>query len=139
MKRFMKQFRYGEKGFTLIELLVVVAILGVLAAVIVPNVGKWMGRGEVEAANTEYHTLQTSVMAVIADAGRSDVAEGTISSTNFVITVGGTDGTEYDLSDYVTGTIKGTYSIDTDGVLTGTIYPGSVEWDDTNSRWKASQ
>lgn len=133
MKRFMKQFRYGEKGFTLIELLVVIAILGVLAAVIVPNVGKWMGRGEVEAANTEYHTLQTSVMAVIADAGRSDIAEGTISSASFSITVGETP---YDLSDYVTGTIKGTYSIATDGVLTGTIYPGSVVWDDDNSRWK---
>ena len=34
MRRFRKQFRYGEKGFTLVELLVVVAILGIIAAVI---------------------------------------------------------------------------------------------------------
>ena len=53
MKRFMKSFRYGEKGFTLIELLVVVAILGILAAVVIPNVGKFFGAGAVEAANTE--------------------------------------------------------------------------------------
>ena len=43
MKRFLKHFRYGQKGFTLIELLVVIGILGVIAAVVVPNVGKFIG------------------------------------------------------------------------------------------------
>lgn len=32
----MKYFGYGEKGFTLMQLLIVIAILGILAAVIVP-------------------------------------------------------------------------------------------------------
>ena len=128
----MKQFRYGEKGFTLVELLIVIAILGVLTAVAVPNVGRFMGRGEVESANTEYSTLQTAVMAIVADAGRSDVAAGTDITSGSSITVGGT---AYALSDYVTGTIKGTYSIDTDGVITGTSYPGDVYWDSTNHVW----
>ena len=57
----------GEKGFTLIELLIVVAILGVLAAVVIPNVGRFIGRGETEAADTELANLQTAVVSMMVD------------------------------------------------------------------------
>ena len=58
---------HGEKGFTLIELLVVVAILGVLAAVVTLNVGKFIGQGNSEALSTELHNVQTAVVAYMAD------------------------------------------------------------------------
>ena len=57
----------GEKGFTLIELLIVVAILGVLAAVVIPNVGRFIGRGETEAGKTELSNIQSAVVAMMVD------------------------------------------------------------------------
>ena len=63
----MRLPKRGEKGFTLIELLIVVAILGVLAAVIIPNVGRFLGRGEEEARRTEFHNVSTAVTAMMTD------------------------------------------------------------------------
>ena len=63
----MRAAKRGEKGFTLIELLIVVAILGVLAAVVIPNVGRFIGRGETEAAGTELTNIQTAVVAMMVD------------------------------------------------------------------------
>ena len=63
----MRLPKRGEKGFTLIELLIVVAILGVLAAVVIPNVGRFIGRGESEAGETELSNVQAAVVAMMVD------------------------------------------------------------------------
>jgi len=130
MKKFLKHFRYGQKGFTLIELLVVIGILGAIAAVVVPNVGSFIGRGKTEAQATELHNVQTSVMAMMVDSGSGQL-DALVATTNDMSTVlatspGGTTG-DLKLSAYLTGlnadfTVKTgcTYAFAKDGTVTQT-------------------
>ena len=106
MNRFLKYFRYGQKGFTLIELLVVIGILGAIAAIVVPNVGSFIGRGKTEAWETELHNVQTSVMAMLVDSesGELDVTACGISpGTSDMDDVVTNDIPALVLSDYLTG------------------------------------
>jgi type II secretion system protein G len=58
-------------GFTLIELLVVVAIIGILAAFIVPNVATKIQEGKQKATMTDMRTIATAILSYVTE---NDVA-----------------------------------------------------------------
>jgi len=77
MKRFVKnliqRLRRQQAGFTLVELLVVVGIIVALAAVIIPNVASFTGKGDEGSAVAETDNVQAAMDNMMADKGVTTV------------------------------------------------------------------
>ncbi|MFH1037076.1 MAG: type II secretion system major pseudopilin GspG [PVC group bacterium] len=57
----------GNPGFTLVELMVVIAIIGFLAAVIVPKFFQQIGKGQRGAAKAEVRQIEVALGMYFAD------------------------------------------------------------------------
>jgi type IV pilus assembly protein PilA len=78
LKAFSK--KEGQKGFTLIELMIVIAIIGILAAIAIPQFIQYRQRGYRATVQADAKNAHTAINAYVVDFPNTDIA--TLSGPN---------------------------------------------------------
>ncbi|ATX79838.1 prepilin-type N-terminal cleavage/methylation domain-containing protein [Mariprofundus aestuarium] len=115
-----------EKGFTLIELMIVVAIIGILAAIAIPQFASYRVKAFNSAAQADLHSAQTTFEVFFNDNNKYPNANAAASTSPLTLT-DGTNTATMNLSSSVSfgstaGTGNQTYGAATKHLAGDTVY-----------------